>query len=529
MQDMLDGSFQRAREMLQQTDAQEEVQSAFRAAVDAAEVNRKDAVEYFASSARVDESFAAPKISLAMLERRTQDLLEILSELDGRVVNVELLKVRLMAELDRPDDAERLVREILQREPRNIEAKQLLAVLHFNRRNFDVLQPLLEEFLDINSRDTLALFLQGSVEFNSGNYSAALPHITAGSSGAQRELGRYFAALAEMRLGKHERAEATLRVLSERKPHEPEFQLARAINALQTGNTSIAEQSCRAILKQHPDDPDALRLLAAAQLSEGRVEDVSDTLQRYLRFSPESSAVLQVLFAAMIVQNKEPRFGYVLVKPEPEPNNRVQALAFQIRGYPEYAEQNYEAILHNDPTAPEPYLYRARRHALEGRIYSAIKECRTALARGADPGPVMAAMGVFSSLSGQYYDARGQLAASGELAPIRRLVIDAYFALAQHDNDVQAARDILLLDPFTRTSQDLLVSLYGVGYGELPADADNIEAALKLPAIRQTLNSIVSQRRTDAIRDSRTILIELNTTWPRLVENARLPVLSYEF
>jgi len=534
LQDMLGGSFERARGILQNTDAQEEVRAAFEAAIGVAEINRKDAVEYFAASARLDESFAAPRISLAMLERRTQDLFDILNELDGRAVNVELLKARIMAELDRPDDAEDLVRQVLQREP-NVEAKQLLSVLYFNRRDLDALQPLLDEFLEANSRDTLALFLQGSIEFADGDYSAALSHITAGSSGAQKELSRYYSALADVRLGKHNRAEATLRVLSGRRPQELQFHLARAVNALQAGNTTIAEQSCRAVLEQHPDDPDALRLLAAAQLSEGRVEDVIDTLQHYLRVCPESSAGVQALAAALISWDVSPEpflagFGHsVQGKPLPEAFHRIVALDAAVQGMPDTAVEHYEALLQGDASAPEPYLYRARRHKLEGRIYSAIKECRTALARGADPGPVMAAMGVFSSLAGFHYDARAQLAAAGELAPSRRLVIDAYFALVRHDTDIQAARDILLLDPFTRSSQDLLVSLYGAGFRTLSAEKHIATALEILPGISHTLNSVVLQRRADAIRNSRTVLTELNTTWPRLVENARLPVVSYEF
>jgi len=529
-QDIVEGRLGAAIKMLEERQDTSKVARAIAAQLARAHDHCEAAGGLFESAIRLNDRFLAARLGLAMVRAKTgaakagtRLVLSVVDDIEDPPLGLLMLAARLLAQQGRIGDAEEFVGRVLHKEPDNIHARYLQGVMFFSRGDFEGLGPVISFFRRNSPGDARVMFLEGSVDLIQGRFGEAVKRLAQASGRSKRwELLQYHLGLAQYRVGGANQAEQSFLELCEWRDVFPEARLARAAVALTKGRLETAEKSCRRVLDSNPEDPDALRLLAAVQISRRDADAAIATLKEYLKMRPKSALGIQALAAARIADDEAEAViaeheARVKSAADPEVHHRVLALAYSLAGRRGLAESHYESLREADPSAPHPWLLRARALALAGRVQAAAAECRNAIAGGASAPAIMNTLGVLNTMQGRYYEAREELAVGPDPFAGSTFVIDVYFALAQHKDYAAAAAEILTADLLSTKSQDLLVTVHSAGGrgGELKT---SLRAMIgDRPGVLGVLNKTVILRQQEAINSCRLRLIELDSMWPRLV------------
>ena len=463
----------------------------------------------------------------------TQAVLKVVGRLEDPPVELLIYAARLAMQHGILRDAETLVRKALEKDPDNSHALYMLAAMLFLQGEFEQLAPVIDSLRRNNPRDPRVMFLEGSIDLIEGRFRRATERLAAAGAGHTRwKLLPYHLGLAHYRIGAIGRAQQCMQALYNHPGVFPEARIARAAIALTRERLDIAEESCRAVLARSPDDPEALRLLAAVHIGRRDVGPATETLSRYVSVRPESALGAQALAAARmangdleaVIAEHEARLKRSAA---PKVHHNILALAYGLAGRPKQAESHYEKASAGDASLPHVWLLRARALALEGRVLAAADECRRALAHGASPAAMLTARGVFNTILGHYGEAREELAVGTDPYAADTFTIDVYFALARHENYEDAATEILTVDPFSRSSQDLLIAACSAGLsGETLKESLNAIVSGQ-PGVLGVLNKAVIMRRREAATAGSLKLINVDSMWARLVGAYRHHLLEW--
>jgi len=498
--------------------------------VDRCQAEYEAAVKLSNKSLRIDARFAAARLNQAMMKMRMgagdeglKIVLDALKSTEQPGAEMKLFAARMLEREGRFDEAEPLVRSVLEQEPAGRACRYLWAGILFHKGDVEQLAPLADRLAEENPGDRQAVLLQGVMDLMAGRHDRAVERL-GGTTGKAGEGGtfEYYRVLANYRTGRIAEARSS-RLLTG--AAFPEALLLRAALGAETSEPERVEEACRQLLEVRPDDPDALRLLAIAQIMKRQTAETIATLTRYLKLRPDSPREVQALAAArmaagevdaVIADNEKPGDG------EPEPvRHRILALAYSLAGNGEKAEEQYRSLRQFDASLPDYWLYRSRRLALAGggaACLVAVAECRSGLAAGAPASPLLATMGVLNTLAGRFADARSELAAAAVAPAESQFIVDVYFALANNPRYAAAAAEILAADPFSRRSFDLLV----IARSQEARDANQLDSLDKLassrPVVVSLLNRAVVLRRREAVYSCSRSMIDLDAMWPRLLE-----------
>jgi len=474
--------------------------------------------------------FTAARLGLAVLHKESgrehkglQLLLEIVDDLQRPSNELLIFAARELAAQGRLLEAEPLVDRVLEAQPGNVPARHLQAAILFTRGRVDKLEPMARRYCENNPSDPHMTFLLGAAELTLGKYHLAVHHLSEASGDFPVwEPLLYYAGLAHYRAGNLNQADEHLSRLCNRPGGFPEARIALASLRLSEERPADAAKLCREVLDEQPDDPDALRLLAAACLDQCDAAGARAALGRLLALQPHNAAAAEALGGVRLSQGEleqviddyEARIADSGGTPA---DHRVLAFAHSLAGNLDRAGRHYARLQDNDPSRAEPWLFRARLLALDGRTREAAEECRAALRSRASSRAVLPVLGVLNTILGRYYEARENLA--WEASPLAQgtLVANVYLALAPREDPPADAARILLADPFSFRSQTLLVDVSAAHLAK-----DNLRQSLDAmidanPAMRGVLNKVILLRRREAATQARTGMISLDTLWPRLL------------
>ena len=545
----------------------------------AAEKHCQAAQQMMRKAAELEPKFAAARLGMAMIatqmrspDQGLQIVLDVLAGVQSPRPSLLLYAALLLERVNRFDTAEKLLRQVRDKDPENPHARYLWAGVLLHKGDLKGLKPLVDELLQNNPSENRAVFLKGTIDLLEGRYDDAAKYL----GSVQGDLGgwdtlEYYRMLANYRTGNIAQARSS-RLVAQHVSAFPEALLARAALAIDANDPADAVAACRALFAKtlrdseavrlsatarlvvratmaaaadepadavaacqalfetKPRDPDTLRLLAVAQLMQRRPKQVIATLREYLRSRPDSPREMQALAAARMATGE---LNEVIAEYEqtakqadaPPVIHRVLAFAYSLAGRQQEAEEQYRSLLQFDASQPDYWLFRARRLAIEGRANAldarAVAECRAGLARGASAPELLATSGVLNTMAGRFADARDELAIATTAPAASQFIVDVYFALASHPNaggPATAAAEILTADPFSHRSYDLLIIAYsqGMADGNLRDGLDKL--ARGRPGLVSLLNRSVVLRRQEAIHECSRYLVDLESLWPRLTE-----------
>jgi Flp pilus assembly protein TadD len=122
---------------------------------------------------------------------------------------------------------------------------------------------LVERQLQLDPNDPAILANQGGLLISTGHISNAIPPLTLSLSLTNTYNARLYRAIAYLRTGKLEAAEADYQVLLQAFPASPSSCLQMASAAVNRGDTNSAIQYCKEYLARFGDDPRVTRQVAA--------------------------------------------------------------------------------------------------------------------------------------------------------------------------------------------------------------------------------------------------------------------------
>ena len=510
--------------------------------VDQAEKHCRAAQQMSRKALEIDPQFAAARLGQAMMAIQMksagdglQIVLDVLAAVRSPRPNLLLYAALLLERVNRFDDAEKLVRQVLSKDPANAGARYLWAGILLHQGDVARLDPLVDEFLRANPGDNRAVFLKGIIETLHGRYNQAAKYLGSVQGDLEGwDTYEYYRVLANYRTGNIAQARSSRLICAPPDagsgPAFDEALLVRAALAIAAADPAAAADACRALLERSPSDPDALRLLAVARIMQRRPADAIATLRDYLKLRPGCGREMQALAAARMATGELngviAEYEQMAALPNVPPDcHRVLALACSLAGRPQDAENHYRSLLQFDPSQPDYWLYRARRLALEGRANGletpAVAECRAGLARGASAPELLATIGLLNTMAGRFAEARDELAIANTVPARSQFIVDVYFALASRPDEggpASAAAEILTADPFSRRSYDLLIIACSPGLPDPDLRAGLDKMARGRPGLVSLLNRAVVLRRQEAIHACSLHLVNLDAIWPRLTE-----------
>lgn len=227
------------------------------------------------------------------------------------VLPVLMDKIRVLALTRKTQEAISLARAVLQNDPTNAEAQQILAQLLIKEKRFDdalnIFQPLLETG-SLTSETGMQLAM---IKIQNGDLSGAatdLEILLAASP--DNHAARYYLATVYAGLERTEQATSQLRLIP---ATSPLFKDSRVLSALlwqKVRKNDNASESLEEILKVFPEDVKVLSLLLALQKQSGNLARSLETVDRIIALQPKDPTLYMTKAAiAEKMGNSEMQFS----------------------------------------------------------------------------------------------------------------------------------------------------------------------------------------------------------------------------
>ncbi len=186
-----------------------------------------------------------------------------------------------MADNDRPG-AERLIEEILAKEPKNAEALLLRADILRSQNKSDEAVAVYKQLITFEPRNPRALLNLAVVMLDRGQIEAAQPILDRGEKlEPSGPLFHFAKGLLAYKQKRYDDANVELQALFAMMPrHSPGLMLAGMVN-YETAEYALAQNSFALYLERHPDDLSARRMLGASLLAKGQPHLAVNVLERW--------------------------------------------------------------------------------------------------------------------------------------------------------------------------------------------------------------------------------------------------------
>jgi cellulose synthase operon protein C len=206
---------------------------------------------------------------------------------------LSLAKVLLRS---KPEEAEKLVDDVLAAEPKSSEAIAMKGEMLARRGDVDGAMQRFTEALTLDPGNIGARLARANIHLNRGEYAAFDGDLEVVSKAAPQDFrANYLRALAHVR--KREFAEAD-RILDRLSPNFADLPQGFYVQALTKHQLKQSGQAAEAIAKyiaRVPNDPAGARLAASIALGRGNRNAAVDHLTTYLRRSPPDATTLALL------------------------------------------------------------------------------------------------------------------------------------------------------------------------------------------------------------------------------------------
>ncbi|MCX8004987.1 MAG: PEP-CTERM system TPR-repeat protein PrsT [Burkholderiaceae bacterium] len=211
---------------------------------------------------------------------------------------------RLALAEGRLDEAQKLAREVIATDARNVEAQLLVADVELARGDRAAAQASLRAALKGDAADLPVHLALVSLALDAGALDDAAAHLDAARKSGRGDLRlAYFDALLALRRGRPADAREHVMQLLKRAPeHVPSLVLAGAIE-MQAGQPRIAEDYLRRALARAPAHAGARRLLVAALLRNAQPARALEVLQPLLAQDAEVAPELLLLAGETYLAN----------------------------------------------------------------------------------------------------------------------------------------------------------------------------------------------------------------------------------
>lgn len=208
--------------------------------------------------------------------------------MDDRAAQARIGLARIaIAEDDRPG-AERLIADVLAREPKSPDALMLRAEILLAENSSKQAQAVYEQLIKFDPRNSRALLKLATVLLNADQIDAARPILERGEKIEPSSPALRFAkGLLAFKEQRYEDARVELQGLFEMMPkHSQGLMLAGMVNYA-TAQYALAENDFGLYLERHPEDRVARRMLGAALLAKGQPQLAVNVLERWTENSSD--------------------------------------------------------------------------------------------------------------------------------------------------------------------------------------------------------------------------------------------------
>jgi tetratricopeptide (TPR) repeat protein len=283
------------------------------------------------------------------------------------------------------------LRNLLQLEPDNAEARAMLAGISLSRGDFGSAEEAARRAIQSGSggvdlRTTLLQSLSAQRKFEAVIAEAALAEE---ADGALNSLQLRILGGAQMALGQAEAAESTLRRAAALDPESPEVLTVLASIVLARGDADEARRLTAEVLRRDPDFVQGLILRGTMEVQGGRLERAEATFER----------------AAELAAGEPRGSGYETA--------RLRLVDLQLyRGDLDAADENINALLRVNPTSPIARLAKAKVEVEQGNLGSAEAHLQSLLVEVPQYGPALALLGAIDARQDQRGQAEMNLTAS---------------------------------------------------------------------------------------------------------------------
>ncbi|AFG37692.1 tetratricopeptide repeat protein [Spirochaeta africana] len=226
-------------------------------------------------------------------------------ELAGASLPVRNLHADILLSLGRIEDAERLYREVLQREPNNTDAIIGTAQIALARNNPEAASRVFARALERSPRNRTALLSLALVADAAGNYSAAERYIEQALAHHNNNPAvHYTAARLYLSRGQTEQAGFHIATALSLRDYYPDAMLLQGGLALQTGEPGQALAVMEQLLQNDPENVRAWYISAVAEHEQNRPEVAIRHLERALRLAPGNEYV-RVVYETILRQDTD--------------------------------------------------------------------------------------------------------------------------------------------------------------------------------------------------------------------------------